>query len=161
MPVLVTPMLYRAIKDKPATIVFMLPNKIKNCFLSFSPVMSEPITAACPEPSAGRKEHKGADKTAAIPELANSFLLTLILVIGRISCLGSFCFLIIEVINEDAPNKPVNNGKRDSFIFRFKVDKPRKPARKKTSKAFRDFSLTNKYKEAKTRIKNITVFMYV
>lgn len=46
VPVLVACMLYKVMKAKPATIVFMLPIKIKNCFLSFSPIISEPITAA-------------------------------------------------------------------------------------------------------------------
>ena len=37
----------------------MLPNSIRNSFLFFSPVMSEPITAAWLLPRAGRKEHQG------------------------------------------------------------------------------------------------------
>ena len=46
VPVLVFPMLYNVIKDNPATIVFIEPSRIRNCFLFFSCVMSEPITAA-------------------------------------------------------------------------------------------------------------------
>jgi hypothetical protein len=62
------------------------------------------------------------------------------------------------VIKEEEPNKPVNKGRRDSFTGRFKVEIPRKPERMKIMKAqnLLFLSLKIRYREEKTRIKNIT-----
>ena len=59
-PVRVLPMTKAVTKDKAITIVLIPPTKNKNSLLSCSPPISEPITAACPEPIPGRKLHKGA-----------------------------------------------------------------------------------------------------
>ena len=48
--------------------MFIVPRRIRNFFLFVSPVISEPITAACPVPKAGRKAHRGADKIEAREE---------------------------------------------------------------------------------------------
>ena len=60
----------------------------------------------------------------------------------------------IETKREERPKRPVSKGKRGSFIGRFKVKKPRKPASKKTVNERRNLSsLKIKYREAKIRIK--------
>jgi len=113
--------------------VFILPRRIKNSFLSRSPVTSEPITAACPLPRAGIKEQRG-DAIKDAPNARkrdlffNSFFMFLIV---SIFCSGSVCFFIIEVNREEAPNKPVSIGNKGSFKFKLREAMPRKPASKK------------------------------
>ena len=74
-----------------------------------------------------------------------------------VSCFGIFCFFIIEVIKADAPKRPVNIGRKGSFIGRFKVAKPRKPANRKiiVAQILDFFSRTIKKKEAMMRINGI------
>ena len=82
-PVLVLPIANTVMKLKPITIVFIPPNKVKKPFFDCS-INSEPITAACPAPIPGRKEHSGAE--IILPRLAfkNSFLDSLIFLNGGI-----------------------------------------------------------------------------
>ena len=54
---------------------------------------------------------------------------------GLIVCAGISCFFEIEVMSEEIPNKPVNNGRRESFIGRFMVAIPRKPDNRNMIKA--------------------------
>ena len=61
----------RATKDKAIMTVFMEPTKNKNC-LGVWGIISEPITAACPEPRPGRTE-RGAEIEAAAIDLTISF----------------------------------------------------------------------------------------
>lgn len=106
---------------------------------------------------------RGAERIAAIPEFFISIFVIFIFLKGNRNCFGIFCFFIILVINDDAPNKPVSNGKREFLIGRFKVDKPRNPESMKIIRAnvFDFFSLIIKYMEADKSIRNIMVFMYV
>lgn len=90
VPVLVTFKENIATKPKPATIVLIEPSKIKNCLLFVSPVTSEPMTAACEEPKAGRKEHRGADNIEEKLARKISFLLVLFL--------SSLLFFVQEVL---------------------------------------------------------------
>ena len=48
-----------------------------------------------------------------------------------IFCLGIFVFCFIEKIKVEEPKSPVSRGSRGWFIGRFKVDIPRKPAKRK------------------------------
>ena len=109
----------------------MLPRRIKNSFLSKSRVTSLPITAACPLPKPGRKEHKGE----AIIEAKMLFAILFFLISKCLSFIilwfGSFCFFEILVIKEEAPNNPVKRGRRGSLIGRFKLAIPKNPARNK------------------------------
>ena len=59
-PVLVLPITKKVMKLNPITIVFIPPRRTRNPFFDCSK-NSEPITAACPAPIPGRKEHKGAE----------------------------------------------------------------------------------------------------
>lgn len=93
-------------------------------FVSF---ISEPIRAAWPEPMPGRKEQRGATNIAVNEVLINSFLArrdsrSFVIFCGLIVV---FCFMLI--IKEDAPNKPVNNGRSGSLTGRLKVKMPRIP----------------------------------
>ena len=117
--------------------VFITPRRIRNSLFSIF-IISEPITAAWLLPRAGRKEQRGAEIIPAIDESSNSFFDIFRKVI---SWFGIFVFLIIEVISEEEPNKPVSKGSKESFNCRFKVDRPKKPDNKKTKRAEKLFSL--------------------
>ena len=68
--------------------------------------MAFPIIAAWPEPMLGKKLQRGAERIA--PKIGR-FNLSLGFVI---ICLGIFVLFFRERIIFDAPNKPVNNGRR-------------------------------------------------
>lgn len=68
-PVLALFIEYKVTNDNPKTIMFILPNKTRKSSFSFESEIFEAITAACPLPNAGRKEHKGE----AINEDNNDF----------------------------------------------------------------------------------------
>ncbi len=57
-PVLVFEIIYKEIKEKPITKVFVAPSKVKNPFLSLLEIRF-PIIAACPLPNPGRKLQRG------------------------------------------------------------------------------------------------------
>ena len=57
---------------------------------------------------------------------------------------GKVCFFVIDVINDDAPNNPVNNGRKGSFKFKFRVAIPRNPANKNITNAHSLFSFSEK-----------------
>ena len=59
-------MVYKVRKAREASIVLRIPRRRRNSFLLDSPVISEAITAACPVPRAGRKEHSGATRIEEI-----------------------------------------------------------------------------------------------
>lgn len=120
-------------KDKPATIVFIAPSKIRNSFLLRSPVTSLPMTAACPDPRPGRKETKGDAIKDASRALFRDFFLIFTCFNLQTFCFGIFCFFIIEVIKEDAPNRPVSKGRMGSFMLRLKEAIPKNPANRKMS----------------------------
>src|SRR3989344_6565423 len=62
--------------------------------------------------------------------------------------------------NEDKPKSPVRRGVRGCLIGRLNVRYPNIPARKKTSKAFRNLSsLKIEYNEKKIKMKGIDVFI--
>ena len=108
--------------------MFILPKRIRNCLLLFEFIKSEPITAAWLAPRLGRNVQRGAESKEAIPEFFNCFNVGLTLVI---ICLGIFSFFSMLVIKEEEPKSPVRSGRREFFIFRFKLEIPRKPARRK------------------------------
>ena len=163
MPVLVAEIDNKVMNASPATIVLIEPNKIKNCFWSLSSVISKPITAACDAPKLGRKVQRGADKIAAKEILAKDFLFGIICFNLVICCSGIFSFLIMLVIRAEEPNKPVRRGRREFFIFRFKVEIPKNPAKRNTKRArsFDFVSLAIKCIEAVIKIKNIANFKYL
>ena len=66
--------------------------------------------AAWLEPKPGRKLTKGAEIIEADNDLINEFFFNFIFLILLILCLGISCFFVIEVIKEEIPNNPVNNG---------------------------------------------------
>ncbi len=114
----------------PATIVFILPNKIKKDLLSVFSIKSEPITAACDVPKDGRNVHKGADNIDATEIFLICFFVIFISLILVIDCSGISFLFIILIIRDDEPNNPVNNGNKEFLIGKIKVDKPKKPDRK-------------------------------
>jgi len=97
-PVLVLPMTNKVMNDKPITIVFIPPKRTKNPFLLWL-INSEPITAACPAPIPGRKEHRGAEIIEPRVAFANSFFGILIFFNGEIFCFPIlvFCFKLIMI----------------------------------------------------------------
>jgi len=80
-------------KLNPTIIVFIAPKRIKNPFLDCC-INSEPITAACPAPIPGRKEHNGAEIIDPKMAFINSIFGIFISFIGFIFCVGIlvFCF---------------------------------------------------------------------
>lgn len=64
--------MYRVRKENPITRVFVAPRRIKKSFWLFFVIMF-PIIAACPEPSPGKKLHRG-DAISA-PKIGFIFLL--------------------------------------------------------------------------------------
>jgi len=133
---------YRATKFRAVTIVLMEPIKKRKDLESVS-VISEAITAACPEPMPGRKEQRGAEIADARELFRNCFFVNFIFFIGEIFCFGN-----LEededrlIINVDEPKRPVSKGRRGSLTGRLNVIRPRKPARVKITKEDRgDFSL--------------------
>ena len=109
-------------------IVFIEPTKNRNCFGVWG-IISEPITAACPEPRPGRTE-SGAEIEAAAIDLRISFFVRLILDILAGVCGGRTVLFLMETMRPERPKSPVNKGKRGSLTGRFNVRKPRKPAKK-------------------------------
>jgi len=152
-PVLVLLILYSVMKERPATIVLMLPNNVKNCFL-LTETIFDPMTAACPDPRLGKNEHSGADIIAARVVLKRCGLVCFRV---EISCFGIFCFLIMLVIKLDPPNKPVNKGRSGWLIGRFEFAIPRKPAKVNIMKAVSldVFSVKIRKMEVVIKIKNI------
>ena len=118
----------RATKDKAIIIVFIEPTKNRNC-LGVWGIISEPITAACPEPRPGRTE-SGAEIEAAAIDLRISFFVRLILDILAGVCGGRTVLFLMETMRPERPKSPVNKGKRGSLTGRFNVRKPRKHAKK-------------------------------
>lgn len=145
--------------------VFMLPRRIKNSFLSIpflSPIISLPITAACPLPSPGRKQQRGEERTEAIKALNKDFIFMILFMfmIGKIFCFGIFCFFITEVIREDAPNKPVRRGSIGCWMYWFREAIPRNPARIKIINAL-IFELFSRYMRKKEAVKSIKGVMFL
>ena len=152
----------------------MLPKSIRNLFLFISLITEEPITAAWPLPRDGRKANKGADKNEAIAVRKKSCFFGLIFFMLSIFCFGNFVFFIVLIIKEEEPNNPESRGNKEEeegkketgnrkdFRLRLKLAIPRKPERKKISKArkLEFFSLKIKKPETKMRIINIIGFMY-
>ena len=144
LPDLATFKEYKATKERDETRKFMLPNIIRNSFLFISSTTSLAIIAACPEPRAGRNEHKGAEIIEARVIFPISFLSIFMSFSFIVFCFGIFFSRNMLVIKEDAPNKPESNGRRGWFMLKFKVAVPKKPARKKIIKEARDFSRISK-----------------
>ena len=84
-PVLVFEIIYREMKEKPITKVFVAPRRTRNPWL-FVLAIIFPIIAACPLPIPGRKLHKGDAMIAPVRGL-RSFVSGLI-----IFCSGIFVF---------------------------------------------------------------------
>ncbi len=59
------------------------------------------------------------------------FLLILIFFRGKTLCSGILVFCLMLMIRLLAPNNPVRSGNNGSFMFRFRVAIPKKPARRK------------------------------
>jgi len=79
----------------------------------------------------GRKEHSGEEIRQARFVFIRLFFDRFISFKARIFCFGRVCFLAKEVIREDIPNRPVNNGRRDSLSERLSEIRPKKPEREK------------------------------
>ena len=92
------------------------------------------MTADWDAPSPGRKEVKGAVNVDAIRDLNIDFFESLMWVNFDIFWIGIFVFWLILIIKFEAPNNPVNKGRRGWDKFRFKVISPKSPANKKINK---------------------------
>ena|SRR3989338_8602508 len=103
----------------------------------------------------GRKEQIGAAMEAEIEVFMNSFFVRVISLSFEIFCSGSLGGeSFSEMINVEAPKSPVRRGSIGSFIGRFKVVKPRKPAKRNIVKERRNFSsLKMIYEERKIKRK--------
>ncbi len=156
-PVLDFPIEYIRIKLRPITIVFNEPVKKRKLFLECF-IISELISAAYPDPIAGRNAKIGEVIKELKIENFISFNGTIIFFKGTIFCFFIFSLLPILVIIEDAPNNPVRRGRRGSFTGKFKVANPRNPARMKTTIAeIAFFSLSVMYKETKIKMNGINM----
>src|SRR3989338_7110898 len=100
----------------------------------FCGTISEPMTAAWPEPMPGRKEQRGAAIDAAENVLISSFRERYIFLMGTIVCFFIFSLFFDATSNEEIPNRPVRRGIRGSFTGRLKVSRPRRPAKLKIRK---------------------------
>ena len=130
-PVLVLPMAYIVMNDRPITIVFIAPTRKRKPLL-FCSISSEPMTAAWPEPIPGRNEQRGAEMIAARVDFESSFFGILICFSGLIVCVEGIVLFLSEIIRDEIPNSPVRSGRRGSFIGRLNVRIPRKPASRNT-----------------------------
>lgn len=111
MPVLALLMEYAVTYDKPMTIVLIAPSKNRNERFVCS-MNSLPKVAACPEPMPGRKEHKGANRVAAIPERISSFLVSFTsLSLNNFCSFGVVLVFILTIIPE-IPKSPERRGRR-------------------------------------------------
>ncbi len=146
--------------ERDMTIVFIAPTRNRNCFGDWRvSEISEPRTAACPEPKPGRNEERGAVRAAAITLLKVCFFGSLIFFIGVIVCLGIFVLFFMEMRRAEIPNRPVRSGRSGCSTGRFNVRKPRKPAKIKTVSEIRNsFSLKTKYNDAKIKMNGIIGF---
>jgi len=127
-PVLVFVIAYSERKENPITSVFVAPSNTRNPFWLHLLIMF-PIIAACPDPRPGRKLQRG-EAIVAPRRGFNSFIFGF-----NISCFGINGFVFIERIKFEAPNNPVNKGKRGWDIFRLSTKYPRKPVSKKIDNA--------------------------
>jgi len=115
------------------TIVLIEPRRIRNCSRVSLPVISEPMIAACDEPSPGKKEQIGETMIVARVGLMSSFLLRFSF---PVVCFGMIVLDLIEWIIVEVPNNPVRSGRRGCLMSRFRADSPMKPARMKIRIAF-------------------------
>ncbi len=146
------------------TIVFIAPKRKRNCLWSFMFRDSFPIRAAWLAPRPGRKAVKGLAIIEANDAFRIDFLLILMFFRGKILCSGILVFCLMLMIRLLAPNKPVRSGRSGSFMFRFRVAIPKKPARRKMIRAhvFLFFSsIRTKYREIEIRIMGIRVWIVV
>ncbi len=86
-PERVLPMLYKAMKLREITIVFIAPVRKRKERLSCLK-SSEPRVAAWPEPMPGRNEQSGAEIAAAREDFKNCFFVSLIFLRGESDCFG-------------------------------------------------------------------------
>lgn len=127
-------------KLKAITIVFIEPSRKRKDLFDCSDI-SEPNTAACPEPMPGRKEARG-DTKAETREILRIFFGRENFLNGIIICFGIFVLFLIEMMIAEAPNKPERRGSMGSCTGRLKVSNPRNPERKKIiPELMIDFSL--------------------
>ena len=157
VPVLVREMEKMVMNERAITIVLIAPIRKRNCFGSFScPVISEPKTAAWPEPMPGRNEDRGAVSAAARVDFIICFF-------GRerdfkeeIFCGGIRVLFFRETIRAEIPKRPVKSGRRGSLAGRLNARKPRNPAKMKIISEGRiSFSRKIRKREAKIRMKGI------
>jgi len=115
------------------TIVLIDPRRIRNCSRFSLPVISEPMIAAWLLPSPGKNEQIGETRIVAKVGLISSFLFSFNF---SIVCFGMIVFDLIEWIIVEVPKSPVSNGSSGCLMSRFRVARPRNPARAKISMAF-------------------------
>ncbi len=77
---------------------------------------------------------------AAIEDFMNCFFGREICFKGTICCSEIFVLSFREMKREERPKRPVRRGRRGSFIGRFRVAKPRNPAKRKIVSERRNFS---------------------
>lgn len=116
--------------ENPMTNVFVAPSNIRNSFW-FAFEIRFPITAACPEPSPGKKLHRG--EAIIAPSVGFS-----IFVLGFfIFCFGMIVLFFIDRIIVEDPKSPVSSGRSGCFICSmFSVVSPSIPVSMNASSAF-------------------------
>ena len=112
------------------------PTSIKNSLFLCGRI-SEPMTAACPEPMPGRNEQKGAERSAALPARSISFFEGMTFLSESFCCAGSCSLLALAVSSAERPKSPVKRGMRGSLTGRWNVSKPRRPESRKMLPAMR------------------------
>ncbi len=150
-PVRVFPIAYTVAKLKPMIIVFIAPTRKRKLRLSCL-IISEPITAACPDPMPGRKEQRGAAIEAAKEDFSKLLKGSFIFLRGVICCGGREILFLKLTIREETPKRPVRRGRRGSLIGRLNVIKPRKPESANTIIEER-ISFSRKIRKRETHIK--------
>ena len=104
------------------------PRENKNCFELCFFIIEENV-AICDAPIEGRKPIRH-ERSVEISKFGRLFF-NLICFIVVIFCFGICVFCFMVKIKEEEPNNPVNKGRRGSFIGKFNVARPKKPARRK------------------------------
>ncbi len=115
------------------TIVLIEPRRIKNCSRVDLPESVDAMIAAWDEPRPGKREQIGEMRIVAIVGLIRSFFG---ICSFSIFCSGRITLDLIEWIRVEVAKSPVRSGRSGFWMFRFREERPRNPARMNIMIAF-------------------------
>ena len=139
------------------TIVLIEPKRIRNCSLVVLFRIADAIIAAWEEPSPGNREQIGEIRIVAIVGFIISFFEMFSFLIF---CLGRIVFDFIEWIRVDVAKSPVRSGRSGFCMFKFRVVKPRSPAKENIIIAFILDSFSFKTRNIAIQIRKIPIMRW-